>query len=184
MTVHGNPPAQISISELAAQFNRNSSSGPFSMTAPYGDLLLHTNSRPRAMSQYYGARLSIHISGSSYTITDAFPLNSGDAVEVDVNTTGGWCNADAQSHVMVLVYGAASSGSWDGQCGRKNDYYNFYFDGATVSISGHYGGASTNFGWVSYSLRQITYVGPGQSPTYYSLHESEGSYLGSARYNS
>ena len=181
MSLHG-AGTPIKLSQLNQEFQVDPATQR-SMGSRGADILVNSNSHSnRSMSQFYGTAASKYISGSSYNITSAFPLTSGDAVYLDVNTTGGWCNADRQSYRLTLVYGTSSSGSWNGGNGGKNDYYSYSFDGTTLSISGYYCCASTNFGWVSYSVRRIIFLGQGYSPATTQLGISQSSYLNSSYY--
>jgi hypothetical protein len=177
-------PASGPISLGAIRTELGSTSTNFDIVGHPADMLIGNNTDTnRKLTDFYGKSAVTLTSGSSISPATYFPqVTTGDCFYVDIVGTGGWDNG-GNAYQVTLTYGTSSSGAWNTSNGNgKNNYWNFSFDGTSLSSTGYYAGGSTNYAGASSNVARIKYVGTGLSPTYSSLGVYSSTYYASTRY--
>lgn len=119
---------------------------------------------PRTSGDYYSGTGS-GVQTPQFNVKTFFPgIQTGQAFYIDSNQEGNWTQPGQNSMRHLLVYGTPISGYWsfDGQSGRKNNYYQVYYNGTdNFYIYGYYAGDSTNFPLLNIALRRVQFLGFG-----------------------
>ena len=180
-------PASGAISLGAIRSELGSTSTNFDIVGHPADMLIGNNTDTnRKLTDFYGKSAKQVLGagfGSGISPATYFPqVTTGDCFYVDMVGTGGWDNG-GNAYQITLTYGTSSSGAWNTSNGNgKNNYWDFTFNGSSLTSRGYYAGGSTNYGGAASNIARIKYVGTGLSPTYTSLGVYSSTYYASNMY--
>jgi len=172
----------ISLGSIRAELGSTSTN--FDIVGHPADMLIGNNTDTnRKLSDFYSKGAVNYTSGTGISPATYFPqVLSGDCFYVDMVGTGGW-DGGGNAYQITLSYGTSSSGAWNTSNGNgKNNYWDFTFDGTSLTSRGYYAGGSTNYGGAASNIARIKYVGTGLSPTYVSLGVYSSTYYASTQY--